>query len=258
MVDAAYDSESLEGIEKGIKEAVRKSEEEFGTSNAIHASMLSELGGFYRGQTRYDESAECFLKACDILADVCGTDSPNYATVVNNLAGTYRLMKQYDKAEECFAKCLEIYKNSVGVNHILYSAGLNNLGLVCLDKKDTAGAASLFEKCSSILKNLPDARDEYATSLTNTASLYYQIGRYDEAEKNLIESIKMYEDELGTWSPHYHSSMNTLGLVYAAKEDYVKAREWFEKSAKAAKALYGEDHKEYKTAINNLESVKDK
>lgn len=257
MVDAAYDSGSLENIENGIKKAVDESGIEYGTESAVYASMLSELGGFYRGQTRYDEACSCFGKAIDILGKVCGTDSPDYATGVNNLAGTYRLMKEYDKAEELFRKCLEIYRNSVGENHILYSAGLNNLGLVCLDRHDTEGAAKLFEQCSAILKKLPEARDEYATSLTNTASLFYQLGRYDEAEKNLLEAVRMYEEELGTWSPHYHSSMNTLGLVYAAKGNKKFAAEWFEKSAAAAKTLYGEEHKEYKTAISNLESVKE-
>lgn len=258
MVDEAYDSGGLEGIENGIKNAVRESEKEFGSDSAIHASMLSELGGFYRGQTRYEEACDNFKKSIEILGRVSGTDSPDYATGVNNLAGTYRLMKEYDKAEEAFLQCLEIYKKSVGENHILYSAGLNNLGLVCLDRKDTKRAAELFERCSGILKNLPQARDEYATSLTNTASLYYQLGRLEDAEKLLLQAVKMYEEELGTWSPHYHSTMNTLGLVYAGKKEYDLARKWFLKSAEAAKALYGEAHREYKTAIANYEEVKAK
>ena len=52
--------------------------------------------------------------------------------------------------------------------------------------------------------------------------------------------------------------MNTLGLVYSEKGEYEKACEWFAKSAEAAKALYGKEHREYKAAINNLETIKGK
>ena len=77
-------------------------------------------------------------------------------------------------------------------------------------------------------------------------------------QKPTQENKKNNENELHAWTSHYHSAMNTLGLVYSEKGEYEKACEWFAKSAEAAKALYGKEHREYKAAINNLETIKGK
>jgi len=255
MVDNAYDSGNLETIENEIKKAVEMCEEEYGTQCVLYASMLSEMGGYYRGQRKFEESIDYFTRALNVLEQNAGKDSPDFATGLNNIAGTYRMMGEYNKAEAAFMQCLDIYEKTVGKNHVYYAAGLNNLALLALDQDDNEKAANLLQKCTDILKENPQARDEYATSLVNTASLYYNLRRFDDAQKNLQEAVKLYETELGTMTPHYHAAMNTLGLVYREKEKYEEAKMWFGKSMEAAKKLYGENHPEYLEAFSNYQMI---
>jgi len=253
IVDSSYGTEDNQKIESEIKRACALAKENEGEKSAIYASMLSELGGFYRGLTRYDESVDCFTRAAEILKELNGPMSPDYATCVNNRAGSYRQMRLFDKAEEGFAECLSIYENTVGKKHILYSAGLNNVALVALDKGQTDRAAALLAEAAEILKDMPDHLDEYATSLANTAELYRQLGRYEEAERNLLEAKDVYENQMhDTFTPHYHAILNSLGLVCMATGRYQEAAERFRSALVYCERYYNKEHREYKATERNL------
>ena len=51
IVDSSYGTENNETIESEIKRACSLARENEGEGSAVYASMLSELGGFYRGLT---------------------------------------------------------------------------------------------------------------------------------------------------------------------------------------------------------------
>ncbi len=259
IVDKSYGTEDNQIIESEIKRACELAKENEGEGSAIYASMLSELGGFYRGLTRYDESVACFTKAAEILKALNGPMSPDYATCVNNRAGSYRQMREFDKAEEGFAECLNIYENTVGRHHILYSAGLNNVALVALDKGQTDRAAAYLKEASDILAELPEHLDEYATSLANTAELYRQLGRYEDAEKNLLEAKDVYENRLcDTFTPHYHAILNSLGLVCMATGRFKEAADWFRSALVYCERYYNKEHREYVATARNLKEAESK
>lgn len=259
IVDSSYGTENNETIESEIKRACSLAKENEGEGSAIYAAMLSELGGFYRGLTRYDESVDCFTRAAEILKAQRGPMSPDYATCINNRAGSYRQMGLFDEAEEGFAECLDIYEATVGKKHILYSAGLNNCALVALDKGQTDRAAALLNEAADILKDLPDHLDEYATSLANNAELFRLLGRYSDAEKNLLEAKDVYENRLhDTFTPHYHAILNSLGLICMATNRYEKAADWFRQSLTYCERYYNKEHREYKATERNLAAAEAK
>lgn len=252
-VDRAYDGLTGKALEERLLELLEQSGREYGRDSPLYASMLSELGGYYRGQARYEESAGRFQQALRLLAASVGEDSPDYATAVNNLAGTCRLMGRLDQAERHFRTCLELYRRTVGEEHILYAAGLNNLGLVCLDRGDADGAAKLLERASRILAAQPNCRDELAASLCNLAALHRQLGRPDRAEDELRQALALFENELGTATPHYHAALNAMGLVCYDTQRWQEALDWFTRAARAAEALYGREHRECQAALRHGE-----
>ena len=258
IVDKSYGTEDNKIIESEIKRATELARTNEGDMSPIYASMLSELGGFYRGLTRYDECVDCFTKAAEIMKAVKGENSADYATCINNRAGAYRQMKEFDKAEEGFAECLAIYERSVGKRHILYSAGLNNVALVALDKGQTDRAMELLTESSDILKDLPGHLDEYATSLANTAELYRQLGRYEDAERNLLKAKTVYDTEMNdTFTPHYHAILDSLGVVCMATGRYAEAADWFRDSLKFCVRYYNTEHREYKATERNLKDAEE-
>ena len=255
FIDNAYLKHDPALIEADIRKIVELSKEEYGENTVVHAAMLSELGAFFRGQRKLDDSIHYFKLSIELLEKVSGTNTADYATGLDNLGSAYRLAGRFEDAKECFNKCLEIYRNNVGEKHILYAAGLNNLGMLALDQDDTNAAANYFEQCSLILKEMPEAIDEYTTTICNTASLYYQLKDYPKAEALLIEAIDKFETILGVETPHYHAALNTLGLCFSAQGEFEKACFWFKKSVDAANHLYSHEHLECQAAEQNLKDA---
>ena len=257
IVDKAYKTEDVAIIEPEIKRAVELAKQNEGPESALYAAMLSELGGLYRGLNRFDECLDCFNKAADVMKIAKGADSADYATCINNRASTYRMMGEFDKAQEELEECLAIYEKSVGKKHILYSAALNNLGMVALNREDTDAAMEYLTESADILKELPGHLFEYGSSLANTAELYRLLGRYKEAEDNLLKAKAVYDTELkDTYTSHYHAILNSLGLVCMATRRYKEAEDWFEQSLKACERYFSKEHREYKSTEYNLEVVR--
>lgn len=215
---------------------------EYGRGSMEYGSMRNELGAFYKGQGRFAEAEDCFKGALSLFERHAGVRSPFFATALNNLAGTHRLAGSLDEAEEEFRRCLAIYSDTVGESHILYASGLNNLSLVYLDRNLPDKAAALLSDAAEILRALPDARDELAVSLINLGALLRELGRTEEAEARLREALRMFREELGTDTPHYHAALNELGSVCLSAGRFAEAEALFTSAADAAEALYGADH----------------
>ena len=64
--------------------------------------VYNEMGSFYRGTSRYQESLSAFRKSQELVLDLKGRDTADYAVSVNNIAGTYRLMGEYEQAVSLF------------------------------------------------------------------------------------------------------------------------------------------------------------
>ena len=254
-VDAAYTHLRGQALEQALTTIAADCAKENGESSPLYAAMCSELGGYYRGQARYTESEAAFLRAAEILQTEPGENNPDYTTALNNLAGTYRCMGKHEEAEMLFLRCLERYAISPGKQHVLYASALNNYALLCLDRGDLIRAEKLLAQSSVVLSGLPACRDEYASSLCNRSALLLQLGRAEAAVPLLSEAITLYEQELGTDTPHYHAALNSLGLAKMALHDSVGATENFLNAVHAAEALYGPDHPETQALRHTLEVI---
>ena len=254
--DEAYAFFTGAELEAAIAGIVKESRMRFGDVSLQYASMLSELGGFYRGQRRLSESAGCFSKASALLLELRGADSPDYATSLNNLAGTYRLAGKFDEAEKLFGQALEIYERSTGRDSMLFASGLNNLSLICLDRGESGKALSLQEQALGILRSLPECRDELASALCNTAAVRLNLGNFADAAALFSDAIAMFETELGTDTPHYHAAFNGLGIARLRTGDIPASVEAFERAYAAAVSLYGEKHPESEAILSSLNYVR--
>lgn len=256
QVDQAYESLSGSDLEDRIRALTDACRLEYGEESAPYASLLGELGAYYRGQGRYEESEDCFQRSLDLLGETVGKESPAYATALNNLASVHRFTGRYADAEREYAACLALYRRTVGTGDVLYAAGLNGLSMVYLDQNLLLQAARLQTRAAEILDALPQCRDELAVSLCNLGLLLRQMGRLKEAEEKLTQAISLFEGELGTHTPHYHAALNGLGSVDYAAGRYRQAQARFRQAAQAAEALYGPDHWECRVAKEHMEMAR--
>lgn len=249
QIDQAYElCQGSQALEERLTALLDQCGAEHGRTSAQYASLLGELGGFYRGQGRFEESEARFQEALPLLEAQVGREHPAYATAVNNLAGAHRLLGRYDQALEEFRTCLELYERTAK-GSALHASGFNNLSLVYLDLGKLEEALSLQEQAGDILAALPQARDELASSLSNQGILFQRLGRLEEAERKLEAALTLFRTELGTNTPHYHAALNALGTVHYSARHYAQAKDCFAQAAQAAQALYGPDHREVQAAL---------
>ena len=250
QVDLAYKTCPGGGaLEERLTALADRCGEEHGRESPAYASLLGELGAFYRGQGRDEESERCFRRALALLEADPGRDSPAYATALNNLAGAHRLLGRHQEALAEFRDCLELYRSSVGEGHVLYAAGLNNLSLVHLDRGELEEALELQEQAERVLAALPQAQGELASALCNRGVLCQRLGRLDQARELLERALALLRGGLGTDTPHYHAALNALGAVHYAAGRFQAAWDCFDQAARAGEALYGPDHPEVQAAL---------
>lgn len=248
QIDRAYEELTGPALEGRLEELGQACLAEYGGESPVYGAMLNELGALYKGAGKLEQSEGYFLQALALMEGRLGRESQAYATVLNDLAGVHRLQGRLAEAEEEFKACLKHYEAVLGRNHVLYAAGLNNLSLVYLDQDRLAQAAELQKQAADILRALPECRDELAVSLCNLGVLRQRLGQLEEAEELLLEALRMFREELGTDTPHYHASLNALGVVRYASGRYDQAKADFSAAAEAAQRLYGPDHWEVQAA----------
>ncbi len=92
----------------------------------------------------------------------------------------------------------------------------------------------------------------YVTSVNGLASIFFQMGRYAEAESLFIQGMIIYEKALGVNDANYASSLNNLAEVYKYMGRFAEAEPLCKRAVNILKKAEGDDHPDYPTCINNL------
>ena len=72
-------------------------------------------------------------------------------------------------------------------------------------------------------EQLGPTHPQTATNLNNLANLYYNQGKYEQAEPLYQQALSIYEEQLGPTHPRTASSLNSLALLYWNQGKYEQA-----------------------------------
>ncbi len=96
--------------------------------------------------------------------------------------------------------------------------------------------------------DLPDI----ATSLGRLANLYYDQGRYGQAEPIYLQALQLRRSLLGETHPDVATSLNNLAGLYDSQGRYEEAEPLYLQALQLRRSLLGETHPDVATSLNNL------
>lgn len=220
-----------------------------GGHDAVFTAALNELGTYYRGASRYDESVQAFEEAGRDILSYGQKDTADYATNRINLAGTLRLQHQYDRALALYEEARHIYLRLEGRQSYHYAATLNNISLVYLDQKDAAKALAYAQEALAIVHTLPDSQEEQAISLINSSTAHYQLGQREAAAEEARQALACYQ-EVPEKGIHYANALNLQAILYLDQGQYQQAYDGFIQAAQYIEAMLGKNE-DYRHAMDN-------
>ena len=247
QLDWQYAQGDLQGVERFLLDSVEDERNSVGDRIAI----LNEIGSFYRGTSRYAQSASAFERARELAGEYLGRDGVQYATILNNMAGTYRLMHDYPKAIQLFLEAIGIYRQQGMENSYQFASVLNNLSLAYRETNQLEQAITYLREALSLLERMPDKRQEIAITYNNLTAMYYANGQKECAMFMLNRALQEFEQCAEEENVHYAAGLNSLAGLLHSEGKHEKALEVYRKSMQYTLKFFGENM-EYGITCQNM------
>jgi tetratricopeptide (TPR) repeat protein len=117
-------------------------------------------------------------------------------------------------------------------------------------QKDLRDLTTRFEGYFSLLRAADSL--ELAYALGRLGFLYYEQGRYLEAEPLLQKALTLTKQLLGSDHPDVATGLNNLALLYRSQGRYSEAEPLYLQSLKSYQNRLGIDHPDVAISLNNL------
>ena len=257
---ATLDNLYLEGNQQKIEGFLKSELEKLlneGDERALDAaSILNEMGGYYRGTSRYAESCDCCAKAIAILEEKGMGGSIQIATMKLNYAGTLRLMGRLGQSLTLFNEAKELLEKLGEDGGYEYISLLNNLSLTYQDMGDGSKAIELAEASLEAVRKLPNLEDEVPTALNNLAAMLLRQKKYDDAEFRVRQALTEFR-KLPVTSAHEAAAQSTLGVILFNTGRTGEAADAFLAAATGTLAVFGKNV-DYASALRSLSICREK
>ncbi len=252
QLDSVYRQGFPEAVEAFLQESLCRAEGE--TDRELELAVWNELGSFFRGTGRYEESLSAFQRAEDLAGELRGRDSGGYATVLNNMAGTCRLLHRASEAESLFLRAMECYQQAGLEGSDAYTSVLNNLSLVYRETGELEKAIDYLLRALKRLEGRGDRRAELAVTYNNLTTLYQAAGDRDKALLCVNRALQEYEKCPEEQRAHYAAVLNSLAGFLCGQGDLRRALALYRQSAQYTRRFFGENE-EYGITCQNMRWV---
>ncbi|MCC5946076.1 MAG: CHAT domain-containing protein [Bernardetiaceae bacterium] len=200
-------------------------------------------------------SMPIYEQALSLAEEEFGKNSEPYLQTRNNLGRSMTYAKEKDSTEVFLLQNVKLCK-AFGESTPLYATALHNAGTFyhpSIKGNQPELSQYYLEEALALRKEvLGEKHYDYASSLNNLAALYWNMGKYAEAEPLYKESLQIKKETLGEKHHIYASSLNNLALLYRNMGKYTEAEPLYRESLQIKKEILGEKHPEYASSLNNL------
>lgn len=140
-----------------------------------------------------------------------------------------------DKGELLMKEVLSIRERTLGSDDLRVANTLSNLSTLHFYFRKLKDGVELEKRALQIREKHPEARHAAGTSHRDLGILYYEQGRYKEAQDELEQSLNIFSKEVPLSGATIAKGFSYLGEVLRAQGDYDQAEERFRRALEEAK-----------------------
>lgn len=177
---------------------------------AARLTLLNELVGLYRSQSRHDDAARTSAQALALAEEMGITGTDAHASTLVNAATALRAGGRHEDALALYQQALAVSESSMAPTDRRLAALHNNLSILFSETDDPEQAATELAAALVILEASSDdpARDiDVATTCTNLALVHFTLGHVDEAEAYIDRSLVVFRAGGHENDAHYASAV---------------------------------------------------
>ncbi len=218
------------------------------------AVAYQSLGNQKYLQQNFKDADSYFLKAQQILNNEGLNNSSEYASVLNSQGALYEALANYEKANANYREALKISSEEESGLRIALATNLANI----LTRTDSDNDSILVLLNQAIeWQSASSGKDHpsYSNLLSNRGVYYQKNGRYEIAQKDFEDAIKIFEYTVREDHPQYLSALSNLGLLYDLAGQSDRALEAMQKSKNLYAKYYTDTHPGYIRTVNNLANL---
>lgn len=215
------------------------------------AAMLADMAATHSKMGHIEAAIKASKRAIQLQEQLLATGSNEWmkkqdritlGMILNNTATCFEEAGDEQEALKLHQRSLEIKLEAFGEKSREAAIAYTNLGYTNLCVGNTERGAELCSKAKEIGNELNLARENHrmwSAILCNSGNALHSTGKLVDAEKDLVESLKIREK----WnSPQRHETLLELGKLYRDVAKYDQAKECLQQAIKIRESLYGIEH----------------
>jgi tetratricopeptide (TPR) repeat protein len=170
------------------------------------------------------------------------------------LAARSRLYEEFGRYEEARADAERsgdrVRLAGVAVADRRYAEALELVdGIVCTERGRALDALARLDEAGAVYRSLPD--DDVEARLGRGGVLRAR-GAYADAEAELLEALRLAEEQCGEWSIETASALNALGMTYKYWGRFEDGRRVYERALAIVERAFGDKHEDVASLHHNL------
>ncbi len=224
LYQADEEDNAIEVAKKDL-EAVEK---DVGSDHPDTALSMETLALLYHQQGMYAEAEPLYKKALEIREAALGRNHPDVALSLDDLALLNHNKGRYEEAEPLYNRALEIRKKALGPDHLEVASSLDHLASLHETQIQYDQAEPLYRQAQEIReKALGPNHPDVARGTRDLTSFYKR-------------ALIIREKQLGGNHPVVASTLNSLGELHQAQEQYEQAEPLYRRALRIRENMSGQ------------------
>jgi tetratricopeptide (TPR) repeat protein len=242
--------------ESTFRREVEHARRSFGDDHARTASGLSNVAGVLADQGRYAEAESVLTHALRISARLKDESPEIHASNLHTLGALRFFRGDYEGADASLVESLALVRETRAPGHPGIAAGLEALAAVRRARSDFAGEVSACRDVVEAQREaFGDRHPEVASALTSLGTALLHVGRLDESEATLRESLRLNREIHGEHRETARS-LNDLAQVLRRRGRRDEAERLFSESIAMNRQVLGPAHLEVAISTLNLAGLR--